>query len=69
MDLIITEAERLAFSLDEIAERTSLSRSFLKKEIRNGNLRIKHFGRRVVVLSDDLRHCLQGGVNDKQLAP
>jgi hypothetical protein len=46
--------ERLAWSVNEIALRTSLSRTFLRKEIKGGRLPVKRAGRRVLVLEGDL---------------
>jgi len=52
---------RLAWSLTEIAKQTGLSVSFLRKEIRDGNLIIKRFGRRILVRDEDLRLYLERG--------
>ncbi len=45
---------RLAWSLAEVAESTGLSVGFLRNEVRRGALRVKRFGRRVLVLEKDL---------------
>lgn len=49
-----------AYSIDEISEQTSLSKSFLRKEIRLKNLKARRFGRRVLVLASDLESYLEG---------
>ena len=46
---------RLAWRLEEIAESTGLSIPFLRKEIRNLNLRAKKRGRCVIVMDSDLK--------------
>lgn len=46
---------RLAWSLAEIAESTGLSVGFLRNEVRRGALRVRKFGRRVLVLENDLK--------------
>jgi excisionase family DNA binding protein len=50
----ITENTKAAYSIDEIAELTTLSKPFLRLEIKRGKLKVKRFGRRVLVLKDDL---------------
>jgi len=54
-------ASRLAWSLLEIANFTGLSVAFLRNEIRAGRLPIKKFGRRVLVLHEDLLDYLAKG--------
>ncbi|HLM59874.1 MAG TPA: helix-turn-helix domain-containing protein [Pyrinomonadaceae bacterium] len=54
-----TEMQKLAYSVEEIATQTSLSKAFLRNEIRAGRLKVNHFGRRVVVLSEDLQKYLR----------
>lgn len=56
----ITEQTKIAFSIEEIAEQTTLSKAFLRLEIKRGKLKVKRFGRRVLVLKDDLQKYLQG---------
>jgi excisionase family DNA binding protein len=56
---VITEKTRIAFSVEEIAKQTSLSKAFLRLEIKRGKLRVKRFGRRVLVLKSDLENYLQ----------
>jgi len=44
---------KLAYSVEEISEQTSLSKPFLRNEIRAGRLKAKLFGRRVLILKED----------------
>jgi excisionase family DNA binding protein len=52
---------RAAWSIGDIAEATGLSQGFLRAEVRRGKLRIRKFGRRVLVLRDDLDLYLKTG--------
>jgi excisionase family DNA binding protein len=54
---------KFAYSVEEISERTSLSKPFLRNEIRAGNLKVSRFGRRVLVLQQDLHNYLNKEVN------
>ncbi len=46
----ITERkEKLAYSVEELSEKTTLSKAFLRNEIRAGRLKAKHFGRRLLI--------------------
>ena len=54
--------EKLGYSIEEISEMTTLSKAFLRQKIREGILKATHFGRRVIVLSDDLNLFLKNGV-------
>lgn len=51
--------EKLAYSVEEISETTSLSKSFLRNEIRARRLKIKRIGRRVLVMKKDLLNFLE----------
>lgn len=53
--------QRAAWSLSEISASTGLSIGFLRNEVRRGTLPIKKFGRRVLVLEEDLRSYLTEG--------
>ena len=55
---------KLAYSVDEIAEQTTLSKAFLRNEIRAGRLKINRFGRRVLVLDKNLKDYLEGDNNE-----
>lgn len=52
---------KLAYSVAEISELTTLSKAFLRNEIRAGRLKIKRFGARVCVLNADLQNYLNKG--------
>jgi excisionase family DNA binding protein len=53
--------QRIAWGLAEIAESTGLSLAFLRNEVRRKALPVKRFGRRVLVLEEDLRRYLTDG--------
>lgn len=57
-----------AFSIDDVSKRTSLSKSFLRNEIRNGQLKVTRYGRRILVLRQDLENYLtnRGGFDEKE---
>ncbi|MBK8302343.1 MAG: excisionase family DNA-binding protein [Chloracidobacterium sp.] len=46
--------DKLAFSVEEISSLTGLSKGFIRAEIRRRNIRIRRFGRRVLILRNDL---------------
>jgi len=54
--------EKLAYSIDEISERTTLSKAYLRNKIREGGLRATKFGRRVLILKTDLDSFLSDGI-------
>lgn len=60
--------EKLAYSIGELAKKTSLSKTFLRNEISSGNLKVCRFGRRVLVLREDLKRYLnnKGETNEKR---
>jgi excisionase family DNA binding protein len=51
-------AERLAYSVDEVARLTGLSRDLLYDEMRRGNLSYKKIGRRRVITRQHLQQFL-----------
>lgn len=53
--------QRTAWSLAEIAQKTGLSLGYLRNEQRAGRLPVRRFGRRVLVLDDDLKTYLLRG--------
>ncbi len=54
-------SDRVAWSLAEISEQTGLSIGYLRNELRGGRLPVKRFGRRILVLEQDLREYLSRG--------
>jgi excisionase family DNA binding protein len=62
---ITTQIERLARSLAEISALTGLSVPFLRNEVRSERLPVRRFGRRVLVLEEDLRDYLTRGSQDE----
>ncbi len=57
---------RLAFSVEECAALTSISKAMLRKEIKAGRLKVKRAGRRVLILKSDFFEYLNGGnANEK----
>lgn len=52
MTKTIETKEKIAYSVDQLSEMTSLSKEFLRKEIKAGNLKAKAFGRRVLILRE-----------------
>jgi excisionase family DNA binding protein len=51
--------KKLAYSVEEISKQTTLSKAYLRNEIRAGHLKVQRFGRRVLVLNDDLQNYLK----------
>lgn len=56
---------RFAYSVDEVAAMTSLSKAFLRKEIRSGRLESQRVGRRVIILTDAIERFLVSGTTAK----
>lgn len=54
---------RVAWSLSEVAKSTGLSLGFLRNEVRAMRLPVRKFGRRVLVLDEDLRRYITEGSN------
>ncbi len=60
----VTETkDKLAYSVEQISEQTTLSKAFLRNEIRAGKLKVKRCGRRVLILKDDFMNYLNEGEN------
>ncbi len=63
----ITEQQnKLAYSVEQISEQTTLSKAFLRNEIRAGKLKVKRCGRRVLILKDDFMNYLDGENTDEK---
>ena len=54
----MTDAERLAFSVDEAGLRTTLGRDKIYEAIKEGRLEAKKAGRRTLITADALRRFL-----------
>ena len=63
---ITEKREKLAYSVEEISEQTTLSKAFLRNEIRAGNLKVKRCGRRVLILKDDFMNYLNEEDNNNE---
>ena len=65
--ITLTESEsfgrqqKRGFTVQEAAAYTSLSKQYLRNMIRSGDLKVKRFGRRVVILSEFLEEFMQSG--------
>lgn len=57
------ESPRIAYSVEQIAYETSLSKTFIRSQIRDGKLKARKIGKRLLVLSQDLQNYLQGEEN------
>ncbi len=57
---VIQNVEKRAYSVEDVSEQTTLSKAFLRKEIREKKLKIQRFGRRVIILREDLEEYLLG---------
>jgi excisionase family DNA binding protein len=57
----IQEQKKLAYSVNEIAEMLPLSKAFIRGEIRRKNLSATKFGRRVLIMKDELIAYLEKG--------
>jgi excisionase family DNA binding protein len=60
--------QRVAWSLAEISEATGLSLGFLRNDVRRGALSTRKFGRRVLVLDQDLKTYLEKGSEKNEAA-
>ena len=57
-------SQRIAWSLAEISKATGLSVGFLRNDVRRGVLKIRKFGRRVLVLDGELKRYLNEGSDE-----
>ncbi len=58
---------KIAYSVEEISEQTTLSKAFLRLEIKRGKLRVVRPGnsRRVLIMMSDFMNYLNKGENEK----
>lgn len=68
MEILAPTQARIAWSLADIAKQTGLSLGFLRNEVRGARLPVRKFGRRVLVLDEDLRRYLAEGSNAGKVA-
>lgn len=61
----VTTEQKIAYSVEEAAEQTTLSKSHIRNEIRDGNLKARKIGRRVLILKEDLQDYLRGEEKQK----
>ena len=67
MSETITKNTKIAYSVEEISEQTTLSKAFLRLEIKRGKLKVKRFGRRVLIRDEDLREYIANGSDGGQM--
>jgi excisionase family DNA binding protein len=63
---LVETTDKLAYSVEEISKQTTLSKAFLRNEIRAGKLKVKRCGRRVLILKDDFMNYLNGENKDEK---
>ena len=66
LTMVTEKLKKIAYSVEEISAQTTLSKAFLRNEIRAGNLKVKRCGRRVLILKDDLMDYLNGEKEDEK---
>ena len=59
---------KLGWRIPTLAQALDVSPNFLRKEIKNGNLKARNLGRCVVVLTQDLNEYLKGNDENKKAA-
>ena len=66
LTMVTEKLKKIAYSVEETSAQTTLSKAFLRNEIRAGNLKVKRCGRRVLILKDDLMDYLNGEKEDEK---
>ncbi len=64
----VTPEEKRAYSVQELTRLYPLSMGFLWAEIRRGALRVRRFGRRVLVLKEDWDSYIQKADSNNKLS-
>lgn len=64
LEIVTEQQNKLAYSVEQISEQTTLSKAFLRNEIRAGKLKVRRCGRRVLILKDDFMDYLNGENKD-----
>jgi hypothetical protein len=59
-----TTTEKKAYSVPELSRQYPISIGFLRGEIRRGALRVRRFGRRILILKEDWDSYLQKAGSD-----
>lgn len=54
------EENRVSFSRDEVARQLGVSRDSVARAIRRGEIKVIHFGRRVLIPRSELERLLNG---------
>jgi len=57
--------DKIAYSVEECAALTSISKPMLRKEIKAGRLKVKRAGRRVLILKSDFMDYLNSGETEQ----
>jgi len=57
---------KMAYPVEEISAQTSLSKAFLRLEIKRGKLKAGKFGRRVLVSANNLKSYLNEGEKEDE---
>ena len=63
---VMESKQKIAYSVEEMSEQTTLSKAFLRNEIRAGKLKVKRCGRRVLILKNDFMDYLNGENQDEK---
>ena len=66
MQNVMESKQKIAYSVEEMSEQTTLSKAFLRNEIRAGKLKVKRCGRRVLILKNDFMDYLNGENQDEK---
>ena len=59
-------SQKMAYSVEEFSGLTTLSKAYLRNEIRDGNLKAKKVGRRVLILQNHAEEYLNNFPNVEQ---
>lgn len=62
LQAVTEQQNRMAYSIKEAAQQTTLSKEYLRLEIKRGKLKARRIGRRILILHEDLQAYLKRGV-------
>jgi excisionase family DNA binding protein len=68
MDLLEPATITISYSVEQASERTSVSKSYIRNEIRDGRLKAKLVGRRVLIPATALKEWIENGQDWKPIA-